>query len=272
MSSGLFELSKNIWTKITTADKNGKVLHISGEPSVVYVLSATQPVGYNASTPTYSVTTPRNFFMYEGIKDDEFLWAYSINDSAIISVTPNVGMSLNTDDEYFNNTRAMTVQSYTEGNSKQGLQHEYAVYIPDFVGLSVSKTIFKTGDKPVILKARLASYTGDGLVLGINQDAIYTGGTPASSYNATTINPVAPVAGFIVGATITNDGTKIFADEYLIGNTSIQGKGGTLQIAGRERILKPNTTFLFYTTSLDTQPQDIAFFDSWYEGDLDLPR
>lgn len=167
--------------------------------------------------------------------------------------------------------RAITTQSYTEANSKNGRQHEISIYREDVAGSGTINTIFSTGDCPVILKKRLIGYTGDGVCLDIFEDATYTGGTLVLSYNSSRIYQETCNSAFYSDATITDEGTQVFPTEYVIGNESRQGKGGTNDIFGRERILKPNTVYLFKLVSLDTGTQNIFGFDAWYEGEIDLP-
>ena len=171
----------------------------------------------------------------------------------------------------FEGFRALTVQSYTEANSKIGVEHEGSTKYTA-AGLSSNNTFFVTGALPVSLKGRVISFTGDGVTAEIFTGATYTGGISAPYQNASDINPVAGLSQIIVGATLVDAGTLGFAPDHLIGNTSNQGKGSTGAIVGREKLLKPNTTYLFRITSLDAAAQDIASLLTWYEGGLDLPR
>lgn len=270
MSSGLFELTKGVWTQITTADKSGKVLHLSGDPSVIYMQSPTQPVGYDKSTPTSQVTIARNLFFYNEMAIEDFLWAYSTNSDAVISVTPSDGVVLNTDAPYFTGLRAMVTQSYTEANSKLGVEHEASI-IFTAGALSSRDTIFVTGDLPVAIKGRVIRYTGEGITAEIFSGATYTGGTTLEYQNASDINPQIGLSQVIEGASIVGEGDLVFAPDHLIGNTSNQGQGSAGSVIGREKLLKPNTIYLFRLTSLDSQPQDISSLVTWYEGELDLP-
>lgn len=171
----------------------------------------------------------------------------------------------------FEGTRALTVQSYVEANSKNGVQHEGSTILPAVPALGVNDTIFLTGSKPVALKGRVISYSGEGVVGEIYGEPTYTGGTEAPYQNASDINPVAGESKIIVGATITDDGYLPFAPVYALGNKSNQGQGSTLSVLGSERLLKPNTAYLLRLASLDSSAQDISSFLTWYEGDLDLP-
>lgn len=166
--------------------------------------------------------------------------------------------------------RALNVQTYTESNSKLGLQHEGSTLFT-LGALDKNDTFFVTGALPVSLKGRVIGYTGDGVTAEIYTGATYTGGTPAVYQNASDINPVAGLSQIIVGATVSDAGTLAFAPNHLIGNTSNQGKGTAGIVVGRESLLKPNTTYLFRITSIDSAAQDVTSLLTWYEGELDLP-
>lgn len=169
----------------------------------------------------------------------------------------------------YEGTRALTVQSYGEAASKLGKIHELSALIENMSNGDLNQTIFVTGDLPVVLRLREASFTGSGVILGIYESPTYTGGTELATYNATRIAPNAPVAKFYAGAVIANIGTQAFPFEYLIGNSSNNGKGATGVQSDRRRVLKPNTAYNFTIESLDSQ--DVAIFDSYFEGELDLP-
>ncbi len=172
----------------------------------------------------------------------------------------------------YEGSRALTVQSYVEANSKNGVQHEGSVLLTAVPALGINDTIFLTGSKPVALKGRVVSYSGEGVVAEIYSGATYTGGTEADYQNASDINPVAGESKIIVGATIVTDGSLNFAPIYALGNKSRQGQGSTLSVLGSERLLKPNTAYLLRLASLDSAAQDISSFLTWYEGGLDLPQ
>lgn len=174
-------------------------------------------------------------------------------------------------DGLYEGGRAITVQSYVEANSKLGVQHEGSTLLSNVAGGALNDTIFLTGSLPVSLKGRIVSYTGDGVTAYIYEAPTYTGGTEASYQNASAINPVTGESKIIVGATVSDDGTLVFAPVHFIGNQSQQGQGTTANSVTAERLLKPNTPYLLRLESLDSQPQNISSYISWYEGELDLP-
>ena len=164
----------------------------------------------------------------------------------------------------------MITQSYTEANSKNGSEHEGSTKFILGGGIS-NDTFFVTGALPVALKGRVIGYTGDGVTAEIFTGATYTGGTSAPYQNASDINPDVGLTQIIVGATTVTDGVLAFAPDNLLGNTSNQGKGSPGEVVGREKLLKPNTVYLFRITSIDDASQTISSLLTWYEGELDLP-
>jgi hypothetical protein len=168
-------------------------------------------------------------------------------------------------------TRAITTQSFSEAHTKMGSQFEGSLLIDSLAGGASNDTFFITGAKPVIIKSRVVSYTGSGINATVYSNSTFTGGSTVGYFNATDINPVTGLSQIIGGATTDTDGALVFAPNYLIGNASLTGKGGAVGIKGRQRILKPNTTYMLRLTSLDSTAQDVASFLTWYEGDLDLP-
>lgn len=174
-------------------------------------------------------------------------------------------------DGLYSGGRAITVQSYLEANAKNGVEHELSILFESLGTDEQINSVLVTGSMPVILKRRTASYTGEGVELDIYEDVTYSSlGAEIPQYNLSRINPVTEVARFYSEPVVIDEGVKVFPTEYLIGNQSNQGKGGTGEESGRERILKPNTSYLFRVTSRDSD-QDVALFDSWYEGVPDLP-
>lgn len=275
MSSGLFELTKGVWTQITTTDKSGKVLHLTGDPSVVYMQSPIQPVGYDKTTPTSQSTIARNFFMYSEMATEDFLWAYSINSDAVISVTPSDGVYLNTDAPYFTGLRAMITQSYTEANSKLGVQYEVGIYNPSLGVSGISYFILKTGSSPLSLKGRRIEFDGLGLQSTVFESPTFTGGSPVQIFNVNHKNPITGEAIVLAAPSVTDEGTQVQAVKTYLGaslnGNQIQVESGQ-DAEGLEYIYKENTEYLFKLESIDTvDPQRVNSFATWYEGEFDLP-
>lgn len=272
MASARISLSKGVWTNIVTIGADGWVNQTQGATRVVYVIAETAPISFDPETPTRYETERKQGFEFDGLAALESIYAYAINDDAEVSVSIEKGASLNLDADYFNGLAGFISQTYTEANSKLGTQHEASALFTAVAGLASNNTLFITGALPVSLKGRVIGYSGLGVTAEIFRDPTYTGGASAAYQNASDINPVTGLSQIITGATVTAPGELRFAPDFLIGNTSNQGKGDPGKVLGRERLLRPNTAYLLRLTSLDTQPQDITSLLSWYEGELDLPR
>lgn len=271
MPSNRIDLTQNTWTQITTTDKQGEILHLSGDTQIAYVKASVIPLGYDVDTPSISLTYPKHSYHYDGVSELDFIWAYPMTSDASIVVYPSTGVGLSVEEPYFNGERAINTQSYTESNIKLGVQHEASVLLLGVTGGASNDTIWLTGPSPVILKSRSIGFSGSGVSALIFEGATYSGGTPIPIYNPNAINPVATEALILSGATITDEGIQIFAAEHLIGSASQQGKGSSTRPFGQEKIMKPNTVYLFRLTSLDAQAEDITSLVSWFEGEPDFP-
>lgn len=169
--------------------------------------------------------------------------------------------------------RALTVQSYTEANVKNGVQFEAAAFNPALAALAVSNTVFTTGAKPVIIKSRQIGFDGAGLTARVFKNPTYTGGVPLPAFNLNDVAGAASTVSILTGVDVTIPGVEFGAPTFAIGS-SLQGQAvqGTYAVAGQERILAANSTYLLQTTSTDAaDAQRVATYLTWYEGPTDLP-
>ncbi len=179
-------------------------------------------------------------------------------------------------DGLYSGTRALTVQFYTEANVKNGRQFEASTYTAAFPGLASSGYVVVTGIYPVVLKGRTISVSGLGLKLEMFKSPTYTGGVPIQIYTLNHRNSFGTDVQILAGPTVTSDGIKVACDKYVFGS-NLQGgtavSSATLftEAPGLEMILPPNSTFYFKSTSLDNDPQRVFSYNTWYEGDTDLP-
>lgn len=173
----------------------------------------------------------------------------------------------------FTGTRAITSQNYTEANIKNGVQFEASALNTGIAAAGTVDVVFITGAKPIIVKARQLTFNGTSGTARVFRAPTYTGGTNATIYNLNDRNPVASTVTIKSGATVTATGTEFGAVTYLMGST---GNGqtvvSTFAVAGQERILRPNTTYLLRITNTSGSTQDFASYLSWYEGGTNLPR
>lgn len=129
-------------------------------------------------------------------------------------------------------------------------------------------SILKVGNLPVLLKARVFAYTGDGLTVNIYRNPVYTGGTPDPVYNMSGLSNKVLESQLLVGFTLTGDGTQAAATMSLIGPASNVGSGSLLSRYGSNRILAPNTSYLLAFTSL-SNAQTVTARLEFFEGVMD---
>ncbi len=172
-------------------------------------------------------------------------------------------------------TRAITLQSYTEANVKNGLQFELSHYEDSLVGGGSFDIALTTGNKPIIVKAMDLSASGEGLRMQTFKSPAFSGGTPKSVYNLNAGNSSIPTQSSVVlNPSVTSTGTKMSADIYSLGgNTGFGGfGGGAASTTGLEKIIPANTSILIRLTNINGTPERAFTYMTWYEGETDLPR
>lgn len=88
MSSNQVLLPVGVWTQITTTDKQGSIRQQSGNTTVVYLESPTEPIGFSDTTPVMEETTKGESWLYFKVGTADFVWAFAITEDAAIVVTP----------------------------------------------------------------------------------------------------------------------------------------------------------------------------------------
>lgn len=179
------------------------------------------------------------------------------------------------DPRVYAGTQAFTTQSFIEANCKNGVQYELATYDAAFLVGSNRDFVLITGSFPILVKARLFSFTGDEISTTVYQNPTYTGGTSVPYYNLSTINPVVGSAVILGTPTVTSVGTQISPTYRLLGNLPQIGQavqttdasGGAPEL---ERVLAANSVYLFRTTNTGTVTSKFSSKNTWYEGDLSV--
>lgn len=163
---------------------------------------------------------------------------------------------------------AVTFQTYSEVNRKKATQFSASRKVEAIDG-QVFDSIIQTGTKPIDLKSREFAYSGLGLDADIYEGVIYTGGAADPVYSSNGITANTFDFQLLVGATITNIGTKFAPTIYAFGQSSQISRGSPLSALGSNYILSPNTAYLLRFISNDVQ--DISARIEGYNGFLDLP-
>lgn len=184
--------------------------------------------------------------------------------------------------------RAITIQSYTEANVKNGVQF-YArraftgplvagVTAGEFAANDKRYIYFRTGAKPVIVKDRVVKFIGEEFALRLYNA---TGETAPTLAGALTVSnyrsdglakPTTVLVNEVFTADIAGLGSMIGDPEYYFGSSSQGQRNADSILEGRERVLPPNAQFYVEVELTAGSSGRFEYFLDWYEGDSDLPR
>ena len=163
---------------------------------------------------------------------------------------------------------AVTTQSFSELNSKNGSQYEVEIPFPAIVNLTPVYYGFETGSNPVILKQRDIYGAFVNAKYEVFTDATYTGGDVVNAFNNNdlVINPTG--VNIVTNPTVTVEGDQFGAVTSLLGSEGVGHRSLTsFGSQTGEKILKPNTKYLVKITNLDVLAIGIlAVRLYYYEG------
>lgn len=174
------------------------------------------------------------------------------------------------DERVYTGLKGLTVQSFTEVNSKNGTQYEFS-FVNEALAASANLDVVLTvGSKPVLIKNKDISFTGTEISSVVYKGAVFTAGTALSIYNLnTTAGFGAPLSAAKQQPTITDTGSQISANVKSYGIANQGNKtSGTFQTSGAEIVLQPNTNYLFRITNLNGEACKVSGYVSFYEGEL----
>ena len=171
--------------------------------------------------------------------------------------------------------RAMTVQSYTEANVKNGSQFEFSSPRATLAAGATVAASLQTGIYPVLVKSRVIQFTGKGVTARLYEGGsiVADSGTETFIYNLKRSSPItATLCRARTGVTVSSLGLECGAPTVGIGSTG-QGQSviGAFQVQGVERQLAPNSTYLLQIKNDGPDPCDVSVYATFYEGDPDLP-
>lgn len=172
----------------------------------------------------------------------------------------------------YSGLRALTTQTYTEANVKNGVQYEISADTPALAAGANTDVIFTTGANPVLIKGRQVKFNGLSLVTRVYRAPTFTGGTVTPYFNLNDRNPVTGTVVVRTGATVTAPGTEFGAPTFDLGSSGVGNSSlSTYSVPGIERLLAPNTTYLLRITNDSAAVQRVTSYLTWYEGGTDLP-
>lgn len=260
----------NIYTLSGFASTKSLILTNNTSSPVLVLQASVPPLASTDAFPLYIGQT----ILIQGNTDP--IWVKGGSGPLVVQDYTDTIVPFNSiDPRVYAGTQALTTQSFIEANCKNGVQYELGTYDAAFLVGTSREFILITGAKPILVKARLFSFTGDEISTTLYQNPTYTGGTAVPYYNLSTINPVPGLATILGTPTVSNPGTQISPTYRLLGNLPQTGQavqttdasGGTPEL---ERVLAANSVFLFRTTNTGTVTSKFSSKNTWYEGALSV--
>ena len=222
-----------------------------------YVRSNTKPsnliLGHRFGTQDYT-----EYFLAEGEK----LW-FRADKACVLTITEGV------------RSKSRIVRNYTEANVVSGLQYEWSGYQSAFSNAAPFDVVIVTGIHPVSIKGLSWNFDGLGFSSALYRNPVYTGGSPATYYNKNTKNPVVGSAILLLDATVSNPGVQVGATKTMLGSRENGGRVAVTpasEAQGLETILDASSEFLLRRVSIDTLPQRVSSYVTWYDGELEIPQ
>lgn len=192
---------------------------------------------------------------------------------AVTSDEPTARVKVAFPPELFDGFKAITVQPFTEVNSKLGRQYQASFFQPALAAGSSADIVIIVGSSPMVFKDIQVSFDSTLVSAQIFRGPTYSGGSPINIYNMNDEQAVAPVASLLGGVTTTATGTAVGPEIYSLGGEGIGNRtiGSVFQGSGVERILWPGETYLYRITNKDaTLPSRITGVATWYQGPLSV--
>lgn len=168
--------------------------------------------------------------------------------------------------------KAVTVQFFSELNSKFGTQWQFAFYNSALAGGASTDLIIQTGAQFVLIKGVISYFKGQAIESTLYKGPTFTGGVSLPYYNQRDDFQGAGLTTILGGATVTDPGLQVSPAIVALGEGSGNPVPGVnvSAIGAIERVLLPNSTYLYRVTNLDGSARPLTGITSWYEGPLSI--
>ena len=173
--------------------------------------------------------------------------------------------------DVFNGKRAMTTQSYTEANVKNGSQFTLTIELT-LLAFATEYVSFTTPDDGIdtLIKTRLISTDGGMRYTPLLGGTWVNANDLIGTYN---LRGDSPNVSHVVVDNVTSVSDP-GAGFDVIRSTSGQGSSrssGIFSGDGIDRVLRQDTPYLLQFENLENREIFIVYSLTWYEGSLDLP-
>lgn len=171
---------------------------------------------------------------------------------------------------FLDGTQAITVQPFTESNSKFGTQYEAAFYTASLAAGADLDIAFEIGANPILIKDTTILFDTDIVSTQWFRGATYTGGGMVNVHNLNEGGAVPEDVTILSEVSTSDSGTAISSlvtslGTALAGNRTISSTASTI---GVERVLSANTDYIRRITNESDESTQVSFLTTWYQGPL----
>ena len=167
--------------------------------------------------------------------------------------------------------KAVTVQMFTELNSRTGRQYEASFYVPALASGASADVVIVVGAEKMLIKDISVQFESDEIQTQLFRGPSYTGGTEIPVFNLNDGGAVPDDVELLAGASVTDTGTAVgpavrslgVAPGFILPRQTSLGQG-----VGVERVLADNATYLYRITNTNGATTRIAGLATWYQGPI----
>lgn len=179
---------------------------------------------------------------------------------------PHYGVSA----QVYDGDKALTTQTFSELNSKNGRQYQASLYNPAFANGAITYVVIVVGSEDVLIKGINTQFTGSLIAATTFKNPTYTGGTPLTYYNFNDRDSVPGTLELLVGASVTVEGTQVGPTLYSIGGPTTGNRAQTsISLPqGAERVFAAGETYLFKIENMSGEEIKTSTLATWYQGPI----
>lgn len=250
-----------------------------GTPLYLQIIGGAARLVVQGSEPTSeigAIFSNDEFVQVDGAQSG--LWAAAEGGEAQLLIQTRSGIRRMpfSDPRVIDGNKAVTVQPFTELNSKTGRQWQ-AAFFQAAIGTSnpgnTVDLIFINGAERVLIKDILAQFNSKRLSYQLFKTPSYSGGTPIDYYNLNDEDAVAADFSILGSASVTSPGTAKGPRVRGIGTQDVGNRPISVlaPASGVERVLSANATYLFRFINEDTaNTMDLSALATWYQGPISV--
>lgn len=172
--------------------------------------------------------------------------------------------------EMVGGNQAITVQSFTELNSKKGVQYEVAFNTTLAAGASVFIVLEVGTSNDILIKDVQSQFNSESLTTTLFKSPTYAGGVVLPVFNLNDRDAVPEDVIVRAGVVVTNNGVQVSPEFKTIGSVGAGNREvSTVSLTpDAERVLAKGVVYMYRITNTGTSTTTLAGYSTWYQGPL----